>query len=63
MTEDEKPPEIDLGAMRMATMAVAEMIYTYWQALMNGGVPPDLASELVKDYQTVVLAQITAFGS
>ena len=59
-TEDQTPPQpqIDLAAMRAATVTIAEMIYVYHQALLNsGGFTLDQAFQLTMAYQQAAMGR------
>ena len=51
MTDDNHEHEIDWNAHRIASVNVAEMVWTYYQSLMAAGFDDEQSMMLSSDYQ------------
>lgn len=56
---DDEAPEIDWEAVRLASMALAEVTWSYHQALIASGFTEQAALALTMNYQQVWLGTVT----
>lgn len=58
MTEEGKPDMIfQLDQMQAMLENIAKLLADYYGHLLNEGIPAELAGELVKEYQRIMLNQ------